>query len=86
MAHARPATIINPPPRRAARRDSFSASPRFLVGTNATGRKRFNSASVRCLSVPDPAIGLKIMNGFTSRGEIAQRLSIFDGSAQHFRF
>src|SRR6059058_1806545 len=60
-----PAATMYCRPARAACRLHFSASPLLFVIDTALGRNRFSSAKIRGASATDPAVGLKIMYGFT---------------------
>ena len=44
----------------------FGAPLLFVIET-ALGRNRFSFAKIRGASAPDPAVGLKIMYGFTAQ-------------------
>lgn len=60
-----PAATIYRRPARTACRLHFSASPLFFVIDTALGRNCFSSVKVLCASSTDPAVGLKMMYGFT---------------------
>jgi hypothetical protein len=81
-----PAATMYSQPARTDWRLHFSASPDFLVINTAVGRKRFSAARVRPAFVTDPAVGLKMIYGFTLRQRISNRLSMFECVAQHSAF